>query len=38
MTFAWPEMLWLLGLESPGEWDGTPVTKAFHAPPVPTTR
>ena len=32
-----PTVLWLLGLDTPDEWDGTAVTKAFDAPAVPTT-
>jgi len=32
-----PTVLWLLGLETPDEWDGAPVTKAFHVPATPTT-
>jgi len=30
-----PTVLWLLGLETPAEWDGAPVTKAFLAPTAP---
>jgi predicted AlkP superfamily pyrophosphatase or phosphodiesterase len=33
-----PTVLWLLGLDTPDEWDGMPVTKAFHAPVASTTR
>jgi len=27
-----PTVLWLLGLKEPDAWDGSPVTRAFHAP------
>jgi arylsulfatase A-like enzyme len=32
-----PTVLWLLGVDRPNEWDGTPVTKAFHEPAALTT-
>jgi arylsulfatase A-like enzyme len=32
-----PTVLWLLGLETPDEWDGAAVKKAFQLPVVPTT-
>ena len=31
-----PTVLWLLGVDEPSEWDGSPVVKAFQARPVST--